>query len=168
MANVLILFQANTEPVEQLALAVAVGAVESEGLIRLRRLAGPDAPEVGHRSYGELRGADLSWADVIVVGLEAAAPSREELGGLFDLLRETPLAAKRAWTFGPAGPDAALTEARSQVVQALEAAKVSLLPLGMQSGPEDPIARMKLYGRLSASADFALATSFFSLPSTSE
>jgi len=157
MSHVLILFQANTEPVEQLALAVAVGAVEAESLIRLRRLATADAPEVAHKSYGRLSSADLLWADVLVVGLEAATPDPAELGPLFDLLKETPLPSKRGWTFGPGGPDAPPTEAQSLVVQALQAANVTLLPLGPEpdSGDRDLIARMKLCGRLSAAPKIA-------------
>jgi hypothetical protein len=152
MAHVLILFQANTERVEQLALAVAVGAVEAEGLIRLRRLAAPDAPEVGHKSYGKLQAADLLWADVLVVGLEAAAPNPAELGPLVDLLKETPLMSKRGWTFGPNGPDAPSFEAQSLVAQAFQASNITLLPLTVQPSSGDLIARMKLCGHLSASA----------------
>jgi hypothetical protein len=155
MGHVLILFQANAEPLEQLALAVAVGAVEAEGLIRLRRLATPDAPEVGHKSYGKLSSADLLWADVLVVGLEAAAPSPGELGPLFDLLEQTPVASKRGWTFGPDGPDAPPTEAQELVLQALRAANVTPLPLGDPAELEGLIARMKHCGRLSASASGA-------------
>jgi hypothetical protein len=70
MSNVLVIFQADTEATEQLALAVGVGAVEAEGSIRLRRLAAADAVEVGHRSYGKLQAPDLLWANTIVVGLE--------------------------------------------------------------------------------------------------
>ncbi len=59
MSNVLVIFQADTERTEQLALAVADGAVEAEGSIRLRRLAAPGAVEVAHKSYGKLNPADL-------------------------------------------------------------------------------------------------------------
>ena len=37
MSNVLVMFQADTEHTEQMALAVGVGAVEAEASIRLRR-----------------------------------------------------------------------------------------------------------------------------------
>jgi len=146
MAHVLILFQANTEPVEQLALAVTVGAVEAEALIRLRRLAAPDAPEVGHKSYGKLQSSDLFWADVIVVGLEDAAPNPADLGTLFNLLKETPLSSKRAWIFGPDGPDTPPTEAQLLVAEALQAAKVVLVPPAASAGSGDLIARMKQCG----------------------
>ena len=49
MSHVLVVFQADTEQTEQLALAVGVGAVESEAGIRLRRLRTPGAVEVGHK-----------------------------------------------------------------------------------------------------------------------
>jgi len=153
MGRVLILFQANTEPVEQLALAVAVGAVEAEGLIRLRRLAGPDAPEVGHKSYGKLQADDLLWADVLVVGLEAAVPDSAELDPFLDLLKETALPSKRGWTFGPGGPDAPPTEAQLHVLKALRAAKVVPLPLGIRPNADDLVSRMKRCGHLSAAAD---------------
>ena len=150
MPHVLILFQANTEPVEQLALAVAVGAVEAEALIRLRRLATSDAPEVAHKSYGKLQEADILWADVIVIGLESATPNPAELSPLFDLLQETPLPLKQAWTFGPDGPDAPPTEAQLQVAAALKAANVTIPALGFPPDSSDPIARMKQCGHLSA------------------
>ncbi len=85
MSNVLVIFQANTERTEQLALAVGVGAVESEANIRLRRLVGAGAVEVGHKGYGTLKDADLVWADVIVVGLEDTQP-KQELEGLLSAL----------------------------------------------------------------------------------
>lgn len=150
MAHVLILFQANTDPVEQLALAVAVGAVEAEGLIRLRRLATPDAAEVAHKSYGKLQAADLEWADTIVVGLEAATPNPGELGTLFDLLKDANLSPRKGWNFGPDGPDVPPTDAQSQVAEALKGANVTLLPLGSEPGSADILARMKACGHLSA------------------
>jgi hypothetical protein len=80
MGRVLIIFQANSEAMEQLALAVAVGAVEAEGAIRLRRLAAADAPELAHKSYGRLQEDDLRWADVIVAG-RSGAVVRDAAGG---------------------------------------------------------------------------------------
>jgi hypothetical protein len=150
MSHVLILFQSNTEPVEQLALAVAVGAVEAEGLIRLRRLSTPDAPEVAHKSYGKLQPADLIWADTIVVGLEAPAPNPEELNPLFQLLKAGDLASKRGWTFNPDGPDVPQTEAQLQVNQAFSEVNIAVLPLGEAVISEDLITRMKHCGHLSA------------------
>jgi hypothetical protein len=55
MSNVLVMFQADTEHTEQMALAVAVGAVEAEASIRLRRLAVHGAVEVAHKGYGKLQ-----------------------------------------------------------------------------------------------------------------
>lgn len=150
MSHVLILFQSNTEPVEQLALAVAVGAVEAEALIRLRRLSTPDAPEVAHKSYGKLQAADLIWADTIAVGLEAPAPNPEELNPLFQLLKAGDFTSKRGWTFNPDGPDAPPTEAQLQVMQALSEAGIILLSLGEAVASEDLHTRMKHCGHLSA------------------
>jgi hypothetical protein len=149
MSNVLILFQAKTEAVEQLALAVAVGAVEAEGSIRLRRLTSPDAPELGHKSYGTLHAADLSWADVIVVGLEDPDPNPTELGPLFDLLQQTPLASKHGWTFGPHGPGLSPTGAQSKVEDALRAARITLMPPVTTASSQDLIATMKESGQAS-------------------
>jgi len=103
MANVLVLFQADEETTEQLALAVGVGAVEAGGNIRLRRLTRPGAPEVGHKGYGVLKAADLEWAETVVVGLESAAVAEEELRPLFAVLEEAgPMrAGRKIWTFSP-------------------------------------------------------------------
>jgi hypothetical protein len=103
MAHVLILFQADTEATEQLALAVAVGAVEAEASIRLRRLTLPGSPELGHHGYGQLQPADLAWADTIALLLESSrpespdpeslnpeSPNPTELTPLLDLLRTAP------------------------------------------------------------------------------
>lgn len=150
MSHVLVLFQANTEKVEQLALAVAVGAVEAEGSIRLRRLAAPDAPEVGHKSYGKLHAADLVWANVIVVGLEDTNTNPDELGPLFELLRASDLSGRRGWTFGSLGPDMPPTVAQLEVAKALEAAGVTMLPPGAAVGLDGLIARMKEWGGFSA------------------
>ena len=79
MSNVLVMFQADTEHTEQMALAVGVGAVEAEASIRLRRLAAPGAVEVAHKGYGKLQAADLLWANTIVIGLESPTPKPEEL-----------------------------------------------------------------------------------------
>ena len=104
MANVLVLFQADEETTEQLALTVGVGAVEAGGNIRLRRLARPGAPEVGHKGYGVLKASDLEWAEAVVVGLESSEVAEDELQPLFALLQEagTKLAGRRLWTFSPA------------------------------------------------------------------
>src|SRR5271154_3050346 len=114
MSHVLVVFQADTEQTEQLALAAGVGAVEAEVGIRLRRLRKPGAVEVGHKGYGTLKEADLLWADTIVVGLEGEQPS-EELDGLVSTLTaadKTSFPQKQAWTFGAGGIDVAKTEAQ--------------------------------------------------------
>jgi hypothetical protein len=143
MSHVLILFQSNTEPLEQMALAVAVGAVEAEGAIRLRRLAVEGAPEVGHQAYGKIKAADLEWADAIVVGLEHVEPVAEELEPLLELLREGGLAGKCGWAFGADGVGGS-SAARGLVEEALREAGISVAVPG---GADD---EMKVLGRLSA------------------
>ena len=86
MSNVLVIFQADTERTEQMALAVGVGAVEAEANIRLRRLAAPGTAELAHKGYGKLQEADLLWANTVVVGLESPRPKAAELNGLLSLL----------------------------------------------------------------------------------
>src|SRR5258708_15080667 len=156
MSNVLVVSQADPECTEQMALAVAVGAVEAEANIRLRRLAAPHAVEVIHKGYGKLQAADLLWANSIVIGLESPTPKSEELGGLLSLLKEidaSKLNGKQAWTFNPKGLIPGRSEAQSLVESALQAAGMVVLPtetLSARSG-EDLIGRMKEAGRLLAS-----------------
>jgi hypothetical protein len=156
MSNVLVIFQADTEHTEQLALAVGVGAVEAEASIRLRRLAAPGAAEVAHKGYGKLQKADLLWANTVVVGLESAAPRAEELGGLLSLLSEVDsgdLNGKQAWTFSPEGLTASRSEAQIFVESALRVAGLAVLAmeiLAVRDG-HDLVGRMKQAGRLSVS-----------------
>ena len=155
MSNVLVMFQANTEHTEQMALAVGVGAVEAEANIRLRRLAAPGAVEVAHKGYGKLQTADLLWASSIVIGLESPTPNAEELGGLLAFLNEInpgELAGKRAWTFNPESFSAS-SEAQDLVESALRTAGITLaskdIPTSIDA--EDVISRMKAVGRSLAS-----------------
>jgi hypothetical protein len=152
MSNVLVMFQADTEHTEQMALAVGVGAVEAEASIRLRRLAAPGAVEVAHRGYGKLQATDLLWAKSVVIGLESPTPKSEELGGLFSLLREIDpgeLKGKQAWTFNPEGLVSGKSEAQNLVESALRVIGMVVLPLEILSAGrgEDLIARMKEVGR---------------------
>jgi hypothetical protein len=136
MSNVLVIFQADTEHTEQMALAVAVGAVEAEANIRLRRLAAPGAVEVAHKGYGKLQAADLLWADTVVVGLESSTPRAEELEGLLSVLGEIEpmqFEGKQAWTFGPAGLTASRTESQIFVESALHVAGLAVLPIAIPS-----------------------------------
>ena len=154
MSNVLVLFQTDCEHTEQMALAVAVGAVEAEGSIRLRRLAAAVAVDVVHKGYGKLQQADLLWADTVVVGLESAQPRGEELAGLLQLLSELDpeqLNGKLAWTFGRDGLVAVQTEAQVFVESALRVAGFTVLSAGvLDSGLTDDITeKMKQAGRLS-------------------
>ena len=154
MSHVLIVFQADTERTEQLALAVGVGAVESEAGIRLRRLRMPGAVEVGHKDYGTLRVADLLWADTVVVGIEGERAGTEELDGLRVILKELDpgqMKGKRAWTFGAEGiasgrTEAGKTEAQRVVEESLLAVGITPLP-SVASDANDATERMKDVGR---------------------
>jgi hypothetical protein len=149
MSNVLVIFQANTERTEQMALALAVGAVESEGSIRLRRLVAAGAVEVGHKGYGTLKSADLLWANTVAVGLEDAQPKAEELNGLLAAVNGVDpgeLDRKQAWTFGAEGMTADRTEAQIFVEGALQAAGMSVLPAITLDG-DDAVEQMKEAGR---------------------
>ena len=153
MPSVLVLFQSDTEATEQLALAVAVGAVEAEASIRLRRLATPDAAEVAHKGYGQLQEADLLWADTIVVGLDSPTPRPNELDSLLHHLANLDparLTGKQAWTFGPTGPVTAPSPAQALVEAALEFAGITLIPTAPLNTTPDLPTRMKRAGRLSA------------------
>jgi hypothetical protein len=155
MSSVLVIFQADTEHTEQMALAVGVGAVEAEANIRLRRLAAPDAVEVAHKGYGKLRTADLLWANTIVIGLESDTPRADELGGLLSLLSELDpgeLNGKQAWTFTPDGLATNRSESQIFVESALRVAGLAVLPMEILSTEkgDDLIGGMKEAGRLSA------------------
>jgi hypothetical protein len=146
MSHVLVIFQADTEHTEQLALAVGVGAVEAEAGIRLRRLRRPGAAEIGHKGYGTLREADLLWADTVVVGLEGERSGTEELGGLLVILKELDpgqMVGKTAWTFGIAPSK---TEAQRVVEEALVAAGITPFA-AVASEVADATERMKDIGR---------------------
>jgi hypothetical protein len=157
MSKILVVFQADTEHTEQLALAAAVGAVEAEGSIRLRRMVAEGAVEIAHKGYGTLQGTDLVWADTVVVGLESERPRAEELNGLLQLLSGVDpgeLEGKQAWTFGPEGIRESRTEAQIFVESALRIAGFVLVPveaLGLGSGG-DLLERMKEAGRRSGRA----------------
>jgi hypothetical protein len=156
MSNVLVIFQADTERTEQMALAVGVGAVEAEGSIRLRRLAGPDAVEVSHKGYGKLQAADLLWAKIIVVGLESGTPRAEEVDGLLSVLGsvdEGELDGKRAWTFNPEGLVVERSEAQVFVESALRVAGLVVISSNSlpNGGGDDVIDQMKRAGRFLAS-----------------
>jgi hypothetical protein len=149
MSHVLVVFQADTERTEQMALAVGVGAVEAEAGIRLRRLRMPGAVEVGHKGYGTLREADLLWADTVVVGLEGERAGTEELNGLvaeLSGLDSSQMKGKECWTFNAEGIVSRKTEAQTFVEEALVAAGISLVPV-VVSDAADETERMKDVGR---------------------
>jgi hypothetical protein len=152
MSNVLVMFQADSEHTEQMALAVGVGAVEAEASIRLRRLAAPGAVEVAHRGYGKPQTADLLWANIVVIGLESPSPRTEELDGLLSLLTEIDpgeLNGKQAWTFNPGGLITGRSEAQFLVESAVQRAGIEVLRMEIESAgaSEDLISRMKDIGR---------------------
>jgi hypothetical protein len=154
MSNVLVIFQADTERTEQMALAVGVGAVEAEANIRLRRLAAPGAAEVGHRGYGRLQASDLLWANTVVLGLESPTPRAEDLEGLLSLLSAVEhgqLSGRQAWTFGPEGMLYDRTEAQIVVESSLQRAGFVVLPAAVLHfvASDDVIGKMKEAGRIS-------------------
>jgi hypothetical protein len=151
MNNVLIIFQSDTEHIEQLALAVAVGVIEAEGRIRLRRLAIDGSPEIGHKGYGKLQEADLSWADTVVIGLERPNDSSQELTEFLQMLRSleaSGFTGKKAWTFAPDGPSPSSSPSRSAVEAALQAIGFTLVAPATKSSGDLP-ARMKEAGWVS-------------------
>ena len=155
MSNVLVMFQADTQTTEQMALAVGVGAVEAEANIRLRRLSALGAVEVAHRGYGKLQAADLLWADSVAIALESPIPRPEELGGLISLLREIDpgrLNGKQAWTFSSEDSISGKSEAQNLVESALRVAGMVLLPTETSTAGNggDLIGQMKAVGRLLA------------------
>jgi len=134
------LFQADEETTEQLALAVGVGAVEAGGNIRLRRLSRPGAPEVGHKGYGVLK---------------ATAVAEEELRPLFVLLEESGsmLIGKKVWTFSPATFAAdGLTTAQGTLLEAAKGAGLVPLQIETASGAsvEEKNEAAKAAGRVCA------------------
>jgi hypothetical protein len=156
MSNVLVIFQADTEHTEQMALAVGVGAVEAEASIRLRRLAAPGAVEVAHKGYGKLQTADLLWANMVVIGLESPIPRTGELETLLSLLNEIDpreLNGKQAWTFNPERVIAGRSEAQQLVESALRNAGIAVLSMEIAAADAkgDLISCMKAVGRSSAS-----------------
>jgi hypothetical protein len=155
MSRVLITFQADRERTEQMALAVGVGAVEAEGLIRLRRLAAPGTPELAHKGYGKLQEADLVWANTIVVGLESAFPKARDLEPLLSLLSTVhtgELTGRQAWTFGPEGLFQDRTEAQIFVESSLQMAGLVVLPSRVMHfvAGNDLMEQMKEAGQMSA------------------
>jgi len=149
MSHVLVVFQADTERTEQLALAVGVGAVEAEASLRLRRLRVPGAVEVGHKGYGTLAAADLQWADTVVVGLESEKPGTEELKDLVTVLvslDSSQMKGKQFWTFAAGGIDSEQTEAQGFVEEALVRAGIAPKDIVSSDFP-DQLERMKAVGQ---------------------
>jgi hypothetical protein len=149
MSHVLVVFQADMERTEQLALAVGVGAVEAEAAIRLRRLRMPGAVEVGHKGYGTLREADLLWADSVVVGLERERSGTEELNGLVAVLSgldPSQMQGKEYWTFNAEGTASRKTEAQTFAEEALLAAGITPVQALVTDAAEE-MERMKGAGR---------------------
>jgi len=154
MSNVLVMFQADTEEMEQMALAVGVGAVEAEANIRLRRLATPGTPELAHKGYGKLKQADLEWANTVVVGLESPRPMARELEDLLAHLSAVDpggLSGRLAWTFGPEGVFQERTEAQIFVESSLQISGFSVLPSTVlqSAAGSDMMDQMKGAGRMS-------------------
>jgi hypothetical protein len=154
MSKVLVIFQADTERTEQMALAVGVGAVEAEANIRLRRLASADTAELAHKGYGKLQKSDLEWANTVVVGLESPRPRARELESLLSLLSAVDpggLSNRQAWTFGPDGLSQERTEAQVFVESSLQIAGLVVLPANVLhfAAGSDMTEQMKEAGRMS-------------------
>jgi hypothetical protein len=152
MSKVLVMFQADTEHTEQMALAVGVGAVEAEANIRLRRLAARGAAEVAHKGYGRVQQPDLLWANTIVVGLESPKPRAEDLESLLSILNGADpgqMGGRQAWTFGPEGPLQDRTEAQIVVESSLQIAGFEVLPVTAPhlAASNDLMGQMKEAGR---------------------
>jgi len=153
MSNVLVMFQADTEETEQMALAVGVGAVEAEANIRLRRLAAPGTAELAHKGYGKLQKSDLVWANTVVVGLESPRPKARELEDLLAPLSSVApqeLAGRQAWTFGPDGVLQDRTEAQIFVESSLQVAGFTVLPSTVlhSAAGSDMLEQMREAGRM--------------------
>jgi NAD(P)H dehydrogenase (quinone) len=75
--NVLVIFCSHTESTEQLALAVAVGAVQARANIRIRRLPAHNEESVPgtepltrmQREYVPPASADALWADAVIISM---------------------------------------------------------------------------------------------------
>jgi hypothetical protein len=90
--HILVIFSCDTGVVEQLALAAAVGAVQSRAHIRLRRIVNPgEAVFAGterlDQDYVSPRESDTTWADGFVLAVPGPFSSHflnkvESLGGL--------------------------------------------------------------------------------------
>jgi NAD(P)H dehydrogenase (quinone) len=118
--HVLVVFYSRHGTAERLALAAALGAIQAEALIRLRRVADgaePAAIEADpawqaqvarmHRDYVEPRPADPAWADVIVLAAPGAAST--EVERYCDALRGgAGVSGKLAAVLAPGNTDAAL------------------------------------------------------------
>jgi hypothetical protein len=99
MQNVLVIFQAEKQETESLALAVGLGAVQSGANIRLRHLDPTPSVELAHAGYGTLRTDDLRWAEGVAIILESGnISSLGELRPAFEGIKDDP-PIKQKWVY---------------------------------------------------------------------
>jgi hypothetical protein len=67
--NALVIFHSEDEDGEKLALTLALGAVQAQCDIRLRRLGTGEPKGAIHEGYVAPRGQDLEWADAVVLAI---------------------------------------------------------------------------------------------------
>lgn len=163
--NVLVVFYSRYGETERLALAAALGAIQEEALIRLRRLA--DRADAGtiaadtawatslarmQRDYVTPRPADPVWADLIIL----ATPLRSdgEVDGYAASLPECgPMAGKVAGPLAAANDSGAL----HRVYGSAACAGLFVAPSALDGG--DPVEGARLHGRALVRAVRALKAS---------
>jgi hypothetical protein len=67
--NILVIFHSEDADGENLALTLALGAVQAKGDIRLRRLGTETPANSIHEGYIAPRDQDLEWADALVLAI---------------------------------------------------------------------------------------------------
>jgi hypothetical protein len=157
--NVLVVFYSRHGHAEKLALAAGVGAIQSKGNIRLRRLADlADRPTIDadpvwkenldrmNMDYVAPRPADPEWADVLVLATSADSVSELEtylrgLGSSISLARKIalPLEPDRTGRAGKPG------EIHERVTACAASAGLSIAPREPPAG--DALATARMWGR---------------------
>jgi hypothetical protein len=157
--NVLVVFYSRHGHAEKLALAAGVGAIQSKGNIRLRRLADLadqqtiDADPLWkenldrmHMDYVVPRPADPQWADVVVLATSADSSSELE-AYLRELGSTTSLAGKIALPLEPdrAGHAGTPTDIHERVIACASSAGLTIAP--REPAASDPLVTARVWGR---------------------